>query len=470
MIHIGDDSRGQRVEIPIHHTGVFGQTGVGKTRLLKYMLAQAIKQGYRVLIFDSKVTGAEFEGIGQDTNFYIEESTDPDVFRSLLEGMRTRGKGNMERYRGGFIEICRDAKTFDDIGKRLEAKLTDPKIRGFTRGMYQEIEYDYGRLMKLLQDEHFPGSMNTAYWGKIVRVPTHRLPNLALQGLVVRSMVEALLRSGMRKVIVLVDEAPNFVNQKRYNPAKDALQTLDAQGRSVEIFGWYSGQTITGFDKSNMKNLWYWVMGREMEKNEAKDVFDTMTDKVVSLNEIKRLKVRQFILSTPEGSTVVMVPEVSANLWPEDGRVHPFGDERAIPGPMITTLDKLQSGGPGDISPNLGVRGGEGPKKSPDNTMASRRPPDTPKPVTTQLAAFTIEVTKLECDSLEGKIAFLIHDIGADCRNSEILEQGIKYGWVLAQSSVSTALSTMIAKGLVIRTPGNRFNFPEKVQVKVVSS
>ena len=313
MIHVGDTQESERVEIPIFHTGVFGQSGVGKTKLLKYMISQVVNEGYSVLIFDAKITGPEFEDIGLEIPFYLEESTDPDVFRSLIEGMRPRGKGNMERYRGGFIEVCdpgdgKPAKDFKEIGERLDEKLTDKKIRGYTRSMYSEIKRDYRKLMELLSDHKFAPEVKGG-GEKIIRMPTWKLPNLNLQGLIVGSTTEYALKY-LRKVIVLVDEAPNFVSQKEFNPAKSSLQRLDAQGRKGEVFGWYSGQTITGFDKANMKNLWYWIMGREMERNEAKDVYETQSSKVLKIDEIKTLKVRQFIVSTPDVTKLVTVPKI----------------------------------------------------------------------------------------------------------------------------------------------------------------
>lgn len=90
-----------------------------------------------------------------------------------------------------------------------------------------------------------------------------------------------------------------------------SLQDLDEQGRKNEVFGWYSGQTITGFDKANMKNLWYWIMGREGERNEAKAVYDTQSPKLLNIDQIRTLKVREFIVSTPDFTRLVTVPIVN---------------------------------------------------------------------------------------------------------------------------------------------------------------
>ena len=346
MIHIGDAVDGERVEIPQFHSGVFGVSGTGKTKLLKYMISQVVKEGFDVLIFDSKVTGAEFEGIGEEIPFFLEApldlsmgSIDPDAFRSLVEGMRTRGRGNMERYRGGFIELCQDAKSFEDIGRNIAAKLHDPKIRGYTKSMYAEIHFDYTRLMKLLGQHKFSQTVQHS-GARIHRMATWKLPNVALQGVIVRSTVDSVLRSE-DKLIILVDEAPNFVSQREYNPAKASLQDLDEQGRKNEVFGWYSGQTLTGFDKANMKNLWYWIMGREGERNEAKAVWDTQSPKLLTREQIQTLKIREFIVSTPEFTKLVTVPIVKEEELFEKEPEPQVEDERLVAlEQRISTLER----------------------------------------------------------------------------------------------------------------------------------
>lgn len=312
MIHVGNTEDGRRFEIPVHHTGIFGQTGVGKTRALKYMARQAVDEGFGVLIIDSKIPHPEFNGFGIDIPLYLEESTDADVFRSLIEGMRTEGRGDMNRYRGGFIEICEPpdepkAESFKHIGARLNKKLHDKAIKGNTRVMYAEIRRDYNKLMEMLGEHEFSKKLEIPR--PIARMETRVLPNVALQGLIVKSVIDQVLRQE-KDLIILVDEAPNFCHQKIYNPAKRALMALDAQGRSKGIFGWYSGQTLTGFDKSNMKNLWYWVIGREMETNEAKDAHSVQTFKRLSVDEIRRLGVQEFVAVSPEATEKIRIPDV----------------------------------------------------------------------------------------------------------------------------------------------------------------
>jgi len=304
MIHIGNTDDGTPVMIPVFHTGIFGMSGIGKTTLLKYMLKQAKKEGFRVIIFDSKLTGEEFKGIGHEIPFYLEQSTDADVLMSLLEDVRKR-RGNYNWARGGFLKICEDTKTFEDVEKNLARKLEE--THGKTNDMYFEISKDFEKLRKLIQQFEFSKSPLIDNSHDIFRMPTTLLPNVALQGLVVKSTIDWILPH-QSHLIVLLDEATNFAHQKRFNPAKQSIQDLDAQGRSKGLFGWYSSQNLTGFDKANMKNLWYWALGRQKEGNEVKDSYETLSHKIVSKDEIKTLPVGTFLVDTPDQTFKVNVP------------------------------------------------------------------------------------------------------------------------------------------------------------------
>ena len=495
MIFIGKTESGEDISVSIHHTGIFGQTGTGKTTLVKDMIRQAVGQGFFVVVFDSKVTHAEFEGMDMSETipFYLQENTDPDVYRSLIEGARTRGRGSMEKYRGGFIELCEPpdepkAKDYTEIERRLLAKLADKKaIKGTTRAMYSEIYHDHLNVKAMLAKHDFddPPHIGIKYGiHRIYRVPVRELPNLNLQGLVVRSIVEWVLQSGYHKMVIVVDEAPNFVSQLQYNPAKSALQMVDSQGRSAEIFGWYTGQTLSGFDKSNMKNLIYWILGRQMEKNEVASVYETQTDKVLTRDAIKKLKTRDFIVSTPDWSKLVKVPDLSKSSLQKaqetyGSGVDQFGQEapqvervrhalgvatlaataggwRIEPEEVQKAVDKL-AGNPIPLRDGL-----DGP------TVGQATLSMEPRPDTKAIGTFTLQVTKLESDNMGAKVAYILKQNGKMMSASEIEREAVEYGWTLNRKSISQyAKST---EGAVVADPnGNGWRLARMVKVEEVT-
>ena len=512
-IYIGDSTEGERVSIPVFHTGIYARSGMGKTTLIKDMIAQAVAQGYRVLIFDSKATGTEFDGIGKDVPFYLEQSADPDVYRSLIEGVRVGEKGNMEYFRGGFIEICepedrRPAKDFADIGRNLQAKLDDHKrINGRTRSMYREIQRDHNKLMEMLAQYHFDEhpawlmediieDIDRA-WAPILRMPIHDLPNLSLQGLVVRSVIEQVLKS-CHDMVVVIDEAPNFVNQNQYNPAKLALQRLDAQGRSKKIFGWYTGQTLTGFDKKNMKNLEEWILGGEMERNERNAVYDTLTGsdaipgdtRPKKLAAIKNMKVREFFVMVPGSTTLVTVPKI---LQQEPGKAQGEGDNK----PVVAADDTSQDGVvprplPAPLQADeeeVVVVGGQAVRF--DRGAASDRGGATGRrfyatnllqaPVRTGTEQVNLEekhlivnvshsdkvVASLTTESKDGCVIWILSEAKKAMRGSEICSEMAEYGLPQIPNNFSRDVAdSLVRKGWLIYE-NTRYRLPRKIEFRV---
>ncbi len=484
MILIGLDGEGEMVSVPIHHTGIFGRTGTGKTTLVKEMVKQAVKEGFRVLIFDSKLTQAEFEDMGRTIPFYLQENTDPDVYRSLIEGVRTRGHGNMERFRSAFIQLCeptdgKKAKDFSEIESRLREKLSNPKIRGYTHDMYAEIYHDHLKLNEMLSKHEFSERQPRfplpylADKERIVRMPVRDLPNLNLQGLVVRSTIEWMLqnRSAAEKFVIVVDEAPNFVNQKVYNPAKSALAQLDAQGRSAQLFGWYTGQTLTGFDKGNMKNLYYWIMGGQSERNEVKAFLDTQSEAVVSKDEVKRLKVRQFVVSTPDWAKLVTVPKVG------EGEIVKITGEVGKPLKVVRQAGTWEVGGPfvaEVVKPEEQevVRRGYRPETAiglpeklvDDSIRAVEQFEKQVVPKTESIAAFTLQVTRLESDSFIAKVVYILNRLGHAAQRKEILEFAREHGWAGIESNFNRDIAPHMGT-LILRNEAGAYRLPKEVKV-----
>jgi hypothetical protein len=491
----------ERVVIPIFHTGIYARSGMGKTWLIQYMIEQAAKQGYHIIIFDSKVSGPQFEDFGTEIPLYIsqpldEKEIDPDAFQSLIEKMNTEKKVDMRRYRYGFIALCRNARTLQDVRINLDGKLKDTKtIKGSTRFMYEEIEHDLRKLEKMMGKYEFSDDV---YYQRasITRMATWKLPNVGLQGLVVRSVIRRLFEMAKKsnsktKVILLIDEAPNFVSQSEYNPAKPALQDVDEQGRDKEIWGWYTAQNLTGFDKKNMKNLQEWILGGQMERNEKKATYDTETDKIVSVEDVAKLKVRMFIVSTPDWSKLVKVPDLGkaglrvAEVSNELGE----GEHGGLTPLQVTHAKALRgSDSAADVQ-----RPGWG---SHDLPLSHERHVSEPAPrsqatlpltqetfeklhdhvqkdmddiikETKSAGNFTLQVTRLVSDSLDSKLLFLIKRNGS-LRQAEMIAKAAEYGWTLDKGSVSKSVNSLLSQGLLVGPDTNhRYRFPSDESFKV---
>ncbi|MEM1590168.1 MAG: hypothetical protein QW175_07110, partial [Candidatus Bathyarchaeia archaeon] len=104
---------GKPVEIEPFHFAIVGQTQFsGKTTLLKRLADWAVSQGFRVLVFDSKETEADYEGFGIEVPVVLRETTDSFVLIGLLESMFKR---KLTPYYATLSRLTEGARNFDDI-------------------------------------------------------------------------------------------------------------------------------------------------------------------------------------------------------------------------------------------------------------------------------------------------------------------------------------------------------------------
>ena len=82
---------GEPVSLEPFHYAIIGQTQFsGKTTLIKRLASWAAAQGFKVLIFDTKETEADYAGFGNEVPVCLRETTDSFVLIGLLESMFKR--------------------------------------------------------------------------------------------------------------------------------------------------------------------------------------------------------------------------------------------------------------------------------------------------------------------------------------------------------------------------------------------
>ena len=98
---------------------------------------------------------------------------------------------------------------------------------------------------------------------------------------------------------------------------------------------------------------------------------------------------------------------------------------------------------------------------------------EEPRPIKRDVGSFSMRVTQLISDSLEGKIIYLIKHHG-QLRQYEIIDiAAAQYGWQLFQSDVSKTLKDMVNNGLLTikgSEKNREYAFPEQNRVEEVPS
>ena len=97
MIFLFSVPGGEAVALEPFHYAIIGQTQFsGKTTLIKRLADWVAAQGYKVLIFDTKETEADYASFGSEVPVCLRETTDSFVLIGLLESMFKRRLRNTD--------------------------------------------------------------------------------------------------------------------------------------------------------------------------------------------------------------------------------------------------------------------------------------------------------------------------------------------------------------------------------------
>jgi hypothetical protein len=132
---------GEAISLESFHYAIIGQTQFsGKTTLIKRLAEWAVEQDYRVLIFDTKETEADYSSFGNEVPICLRETTDSFVLIGLLESMFRR---KLTPYYATLSRLTEAAKGFDDViakAKKLEAETKSSWLRDACRVLYDLLE------------------------------------------------------------------------------------------------------------------------------------------------------------------------------------------------------------------------------------------------------------------------------------------------------------------------------------------
>ena len=283
---------GEPVEVEPFHYAIVGQTQFsGKTTLIKRLSQWAIDQGFKVLIFDTKETEADYAGFGREVPVCLRESTDSFVLIGLLESMFRR---RLTPYYATLSRITEGAQGFDDIierAKKLEEKTRSSWLKDACRVLYdllERLKNETAKVDTVPKLKLYPG-MNRMVINDF---------SLEAQQLIVKNSFEDLLRIYKRKTIGVLDESHKFIPQGYSSPATRPVMLVMTQGAKTELYGWLATQFLSVTDKGPLKPCAFKFLGTQDTKHEAEHTLDTIPRgrSLFSRDDIMTLKVGHWIL------------------------------------------------------------------------------------------------------------------------------------------------------------------------------
>lgn len=268
---------GAPVALPLHHMVVCGLTQMsGKTTTLEALIGRS---GLVAIAFRSKRGESGFEG-AQQLSPYFREQFDWEYVQDLLEASLQE---RMKFERSWIIQACKGARSLDQVHANVRKSLE--KARGLSLSVYTNLNAYFEKILPELLPLRRPGQRIVGLSYKLraltdAATGTRRLYvmdisgfRLEVQSLIVRSTIADIADGSMPAVIVL-PEAWKFLPQSRGNPAKRAAEKLVREGAATGKFLWMDTQDITGCDKTILKSIDVWLLGRQRERNEIRRMLD----------------------------------------------------------------------------------------------------------------------------------------------------------------------------------------------------
>ncbi len=276
---------GSPVTIPFHHLVATGVTGLsGKTTTLEALISRA---GMRAIAFRTKRGETGFEDARVHAPYYRERSDWQYVSMLLEATMREK----MRFERSWIIKVSKGTHGLREVLDNV--KLAKKTAKGLNESVYTNLE---AYLEIVVPQIESAGIVHDLSVGEGVTVMDLEGMTDEMQSLVIASTLERVHESE-RDLVVVIPEAWKYCPEGRGNPVKRVAEKLIRQGATLRLYLWFDSQDLAGVDKSLLKQVDNWILGRQREINEVEHTLAQVPvpkKQKPKADEIMQLRVGQF--------------------------------------------------------------------------------------------------------------------------------------------------------------------------------
>jgi DNA helicase HerA-like ATPase len=285
-----------------HHVGVFGATGMGKSRLVKALINELAAKGFRVVVFDH--TGVDYAPYYNTMVKSTEVRIPPNILASVIAKVaqlqwQTHGEyleiATMT-YEGrwtkeGFIAHLRR------VMKRLNARdSTIEKVELYLKQLvnssfFEELNNRVKSPEDILSIEATPVVIDLSFD-----------TDLSVKQAIVASVIEAAWAQVKRektqaKIVFVVDEAQNYAPQT-WTISKDAIETTVREGRKWGLSMILASQRIVGdIDPSIRANLGTIFFSRLTAPTDIREISTYLDLADINESVLAQLQPREFFVA-----------------------------------------------------------------------------------------------------------------------------------------------------------------------------
>ena len=285
-----------------HHVGVFGATGMGKSRLVKALINELAAKGFRVVVFDH--TGVDY------APYYntVVKSTEVKIPPNILASVMAKVAQLQWQTHGEYLEIA--TMTYEGrwtkegfiahlrrVMKRLNARdSTIEKVELYLKQLvnssfFEELNNRVKSPEDILSIEATPVVIDLSFD-----------TDLSVKQAIVASVIEAAWAQVKRektqaKIVFVVDEAQNYAPQT-WTVSKDAIETTVREGRKWGLSMILASQRIVGdIDPSIRANLGTIFFSRLTAPTDIREISTYLDLADINESVLAQLQPREFFVA-----------------------------------------------------------------------------------------------------------------------------------------------------------------------------
>jgi hypothetical protein len=191
--------------------------------------------------------------------------------------------------RYAIMKVCRGRKDLKEIQKATR-DLAKASKREFMKSVYEKLDAYLDIVIPELEKWVFTDKLKLSEGINVMDLSGMRLET---QHLVIASTIEYAF-ANLDHVIVIIPEAWESIPQGKMTPVKWVAQQFIRKGAALGNYLFLDSQDIGGIDKTPLRQVDNWLMGRMKEAHEVERILKQLLGKKISAEEIQTLALGHF--------------------------------------------------------------------------------------------------------------------------------------------------------------------------------